>query len=118
MHLPDWSDRKISVYGLEFGHEVVFAGMKSNLYRCFSSPEFSMSIGLLGREGESHSIGILSKNNPERVLKETRPDVVHAHNIFSAKLVSEFEDTPLFTMIMSSGRFMSRGNQRYLDRIK
>jgi len=25
------------------------------------------------------------------VLKETRPDVVHAHNIFSAKMVSEFE---------------------------
>ena len=31
------------------------------------------------------------KKQLERVLKETRPDVVHAHNIFSAKMVSEFE---------------------------
>ena len=43
------------------------------------------------RGWDYHSIGILSKKQLERVLKETRPDVIYAHNIFSAKMVSEFE---------------------------
>jgi hypothetical protein len=30
------------------------------------------------------------KKQLEKVLKETRPDVIHAHNIFSAKMVPEF----------------------------
>jgi hypothetical protein len=31
------------------------------------------------------------KKQFERVIKETKPDLVHAHNIFSAKMISEFD---------------------------
>src|SRR5215208_5196041 len=31
------------------------------------------------------------KKQFERVIRETKPDLVHAHNIFSAKMISEFD---------------------------
>ena len=31
------------------------------------------------------------KRKLAKVLDETRPDIVHAHNIFSARMISEFQ---------------------------
>ena len=90
MHLPDWRIEKSASTDLNLGHEVVFAGMKSNYAGSVFSKIFHIHWTPRVRRGVPfywHSV----KKQLERVLKETRPDVVHAHNIFSAKMVSEFE---------------------------
>ncbi|MGA8737769.1 MAG: glycosyltransferase [Nitrososphaeraceae archaeon] len=90
MHLPDWRIEKSASTDLNLGHEVVFAGMKSNYAGSVFSRIFHVHWTPRARRGVPfywHSV----KKQLERVLKETRPDVVHAHNIFSAKMVSEFE---------------------------
>ena len=89
MHLPDWRIEKSASTDLNLGHEVVFAGMKSNYTGNVFSKIFHIHWTPRARRAVPfywHSV----KKQLERVLKETRPDVVHAHNIFSAKMVSEF----------------------------
>ncbi|HEU4824338.1 MAG TPA: hypothetical protein VFS97_13005, partial [Nitrososphaeraceae archaeon] len=88
--LPDWRIEKSALTDLNLGHEVFFAGRVSNSY---SGNAFSKiyKIGWtakarLGLPFYWHSV----KKQVEKVLNETKPDVIHAHNIFSAKMASEF----------------------------
>jgi glycosyltransferase involved in cell wall biosynthesis len=89
MHLPDWRIEKSASTDSHLGYEVVFAGMKSNyegrvfsaIYHVHWTPRARRGIPFYWRS---------VKKQLEGVLKEARPDVVHAHNIFSAKMVSEF----------------------------
>ena len=89
MHLPDWRIEKSAFTDLNRGHEVVFAGMKSNYTGNVFSKVFQIHWTPRARRAVPfywHSV----KKQLEGVIKETRPDVIHAHNIFSAKMVSEF----------------------------
>ena len=89
MHLPDWRIEKSALTDLNRGHEVVFAGMKSNYTGNVFSKVFQIHWTPRARRAVPfywHSV----KKQLEGVIKETRPDVIHAHNIFSAKMVSEF----------------------------
>jgi hypothetical protein len=89
MHLPDWRIEKSAFTDLNLGHEVVFAGMKSNYTGNIFSKVFQVHWTPRARRAVPfywHSV----KKQLEGVIKETRPDIVHAHNIFSAKMVSEF----------------------------
>jgi glycosyltransferase involved in cell wall biosynthesis len=89
--LPDWRIEKSAITAANMNNEVFFVGRVSNSYtRKTFSKIYKISWGAKARLGLPfywHSV----KKQLERVLKETRPDVVHAHNIFSAKMVSEFE---------------------------
>ncbi|MFZ0344932.1 MAG: hypothetical protein WAL24_07215, partial [Nitrososphaeraceae archaeon] len=89
--LPDWRIEKSAITAANMNNEVFFVGRASNSYtRKTFSKIYKISWGAKARLGLPfywHSV----KKQLERVLKETRPDVVHAHNIFSAKMVSEFE---------------------------
>ena len=89
--LPDWRIEKSAMTAANMNNEVFFVGRVSNSYtRKTFSKIYKISWGAKARLGLPfywHSV----KKQLERVLKETRPDVVHAHNIFSAKMVSEFE---------------------------
>jgi glycosyltransferase involved in cell wall biosynthesis len=89
--LPDWRIEKSAITAANMNNEVFFVGRVSNSYnRKTFSKIYKISWGAKARFGLPfywHSV----KKQLERVLKETRPDVVHAHNIFSAKMVSEFE---------------------------
>jgi glycosyltransferase involved in cell wall biosynthesis len=89
--LPDWRIEKSAITAASMNNEVFFVGRVSNSYtRKTFSKIYKISWGAKARLGLPfywHSV----KKQLERVLKETRPDVVHAHNIFSAKMVSEFE---------------------------
>ncbi|MFY9565401.1 MAG: glycosyltransferase, partial [Nitrososphaeraceae archaeon] len=89
--LPDWRIEKSAITAANMNNEVFFVGRASNSYtRKTFSNIYKISWGAKTRLGLPfywHSV----KKQLERVLKETRPDVVHAHNIFSAKMVSEFE---------------------------
>jgi glycosyltransferase involved in cell wall biosynthesis len=89
MHLPDWRIEKSAFTDLNRGHEVVFAGMKSNYTGNVFSKVFQIHWTPRARRAVPfywHSV----KKQLEGVITETRPDVIHAHNIFSAKMVSEF----------------------------
>ena len=89
MHLPDWRIEKSAATDLRLGHEVVFAGMNSNYEGSIFSEIFHVRWTPRARRGIPFYWQAVKKQL-EAVLKETRPDVVHAHNIFSAKMVSEF----------------------------
>ena len=89
--LPDWRIEKSAITAANTNNEVFFVGRVSNSYnRKTFSKIYKISWGAKARFGLPfywHSV----KKQLERVLKETSPDIVHAHNIFSAKMVSEFK---------------------------
>ena len=88
--LPDWRTEKSAITASNHGHEVMFAGGDSKNYhtKTFSKVyeikwTFKAKIGI---PFYWHSV----KKQVERVIREVRPDIVHAHNIFAAKMISEF----------------------------
>jgi glycosyltransferase involved in cell wall biosynthesis len=88
--LPDWRIEKSAITSAKLSNEVFFAGRVSNSYtRRIFSKVYRISWGAKARFGLPFYWQAVKKQL-EAVLKETRPDVVHAHNIFSAKMVSEF----------------------------
>jgi glycosyltransferase involved in cell wall biosynthesis len=88
--LPDWRIEKSAITASNLGHEVFFAGRVSNAYpRDSFSKSYEINWTAKARLGIPfywHSV----RKQFDKVLKETKPDVIHAHNIFSAKMVSEF----------------------------
>jgi glycosyltransferase involved in cell wall biosynthesis len=88
--LPDWRVEKSAISASKRSHEVVFAGKKPiNYNRKIFSKIYEINWTLKARLGIPfywHSV----KKQVERVIKEVRPDIVHAHNIFSAKMISQF----------------------------
>jgi len=89
MPLPDWRIEKSAITDSNLGHQVFFGGMKSEykgyafskIYHIHWTPRARRAVPFYW-----HSV----KKQFDKVLKETKPDVIHAHNIFSAKMVSEF----------------------------
>jgi glycosyltransferase involved in cell wall biosynthesis len=88
--LPDWRIEKSAISAANSDNKVFFAGRVPNSY---SGKAFSKIYKIswtakarLGLPFYWHSV----KKQLEKVLNETKPDVIHAHNIFSAKMVSEF----------------------------
>ena len=70
--------------------EVIFAGRESKRYQTNTfSRKYELDWTERSRRGfpfYRHSV----KKQVERVIREERPDIVHAHNIVSAKMISEF----------------------------
>jgi len=88
--LPDWRVEKSAISASNFGHEVVFAGEKLlNYNRKTFSKIYEIRWSSRARRGIPfywHSV----KKQVERVIREVRPDIVHAHDLFPAKMISEF----------------------------
>jgi hypothetical protein len=91
MDLPYWRTEKAAISGLNRGDNVIFAGTGASNYdnTIFSKIyQIQWTAGArLGIPFYWHSV----KKQLERVLREVRPDIVHAHNIFSAKMISQFD---------------------------
>jgi glycosyltransferase involved in cell wall biosynthesis len=89
--LPDWRIEKSAIAASKLDNEVFFAGRISNAYtRDAFSNIYQINWTAKARLGIPfywHSV----KKQLDKVLKATKPDVIHAHNIFSAKMASEFE---------------------------
>ena len=88
--LPDWRIEKSALTASNLGHEVIFAGRQPTTYdsRIFSkiykiqwNAKARLRLPLYWRS---------VKKQFDKLLKATNPDVIHAHNIFSAKMISEF----------------------------
>jgi Glycosyltransferase Family 4 len=88
--LPDWRVEKSALTASNLGHEVIFAGRKlANYDRRIFSKIYEIQWNAKARLGLPlywHSV----KKQFDKLLKESRPDLIHAHNIFSAKMASEF----------------------------
>ena len=104
--LPDWRIEKSATTGLKYGYRVFFAGESpSNSYNDSKIFEKSYILSwpktnypkvqlvpyiLLGKTSVWNSV----KKQIKKILEELRPDIVHAHNVLSAKVISEF-DVPM-----------------------
>lgn len=88
--LPDWRIEKSAISASKCGHEVIFAGRDSKNYRTKTfSKTYEIKWTFKARIGIPfywHSV----KKQIERVLMAVRPDIVHAHDLFPAKMISEF----------------------------
>jgi glycosyltransferase involved in cell wall biosynthesis len=106
--LPDRRIEKSAITGLNYGYRVFFAGMSSpeftnnskifeKIYQLdwpWPEPKYPKKLYipyiLLGKTSLWNAV----KKQIKKILQELRPDIVHAHNLVSAKLVSEL-DVPM-----------------------
>jgi glycosyltransferase involved in cell wall biosynthesis len=118
--LPHWRVEKSAITGLNYGYRVFFAGMSSpeftNNSKIFEKSytltwppikdrkELLVPYILLGKT----SIWNLVKKQIKKILEELRPDIVHAHNLLSAKLISELDIPMIYNDHEYWSNFMKR----------
>jgi Glycosyltransferase Family 4 len=90
--LPDWRVEKSAITGFKQGYSVLFAGPRE--WRMHDEKTFSSIYKLdwtsWARMGIPYHWNMVKKQL-KFILSETNPDIIHAHNICSAKLASEFK---------------------------
>ena len=90
--LPDWRIEKSAITAKREGYDVFFAGEKNaHEYRniIFNKIyEFQWNIKAKYKLPFYYQILKKKINN---IIKEIRPDIIHAHNILPAKIASEFD---------------------------
>ena len=89
--LPDWRIEKAAISALNHNHEVAFAG---NYPKNYNNETFSKIYSLVWTAKARFGIPFYwrsVKKQLEKIIREARPDIVHAHNLFSAKMISEFD---------------------------
>jgi glycosyltransferase involved in cell wall biosynthesis len=88
--LPDWRVEKSALSASNRGHEVAFGGIGpiNPITNAFSKVyEIDWAEGAkFGIPFYLHYV----KKQIEKVIRDVRPDIIHGHNIFAAKIISEF----------------------------
>jgi glycosyltransferase involved in cell wall biosynthesis len=88
--LPDWRVEKSAISASIRGHEVAFGGTRpiNPITNAFSKVyEIDWAEGAkFGIPFYLHYV----KKQIEKVIRDVRPDIIHAHNIFAAKIISKF----------------------------
>lgn len=103
--LPDWRVEKSALTAKKAGHEVFFAGRltdhaKSTIFSKVHRVKWTAG-AMVGIPYYYHRV----KKQIEKLVKETRPDIVHSHNIGSAKISHDlglpavFDDHEYFGML-------------------
>ena len=94
--LPDWRIEKAAISSKNRGYEVYFAGLKPNsIYkRNIFSRVFNLNWSPKARYRLPYQWHILKKQM-KKVIDEVKPDIIHAHNIFSAKMAKEIDKYPI-----------------------
>jgi glycosyltransferase involved in cell wall biosynthesis len=88
--LPDWRIEKSALTLIRDGHQISFAGAK--ISDSYDSKIFSKIYEINWTSKARYGIPFYwrsVKKAFEKVLLDAKPDIVHAHNIFSAKMISE-----------------------------
>ena len=88
--LPDWRVEKSAITATRNGHQVIFCGRGSNYKTTLFQKIYQINWNAKARLGVPLYWKSV-KRQLAKVLNETRPDIVHAHNIFSARMISEFK---------------------------
>jgi glycosyltransferase involved in cell wall biosynthesis len=89
--LPDWRIEKSALTATKHGHEAAFAGgpVDDSTAGAFEKifPILWTAKARMGIPYYSH----LVKKQIQRILDDFKPDIIHAHNVAAAKLVSDFD---------------------------
>jgi glycosyltransferase involved in cell wall biosynthesis len=103
--LPDWRVEKSALTAKKAGHDIFFAGRPTNSTQSVIFSEVHpikwTAGGMVGIPYYYHKV----KKQIEKLVKQIRPDIVHAHNIGSAKisydlgLPAVFDDHEYFSML-------------------
>jgi glycosyltransferase involved in cell wall biosynthesis len=100
--LPDWRVEKSAITGINYGYRVFFAGMASPEYTNNSKifeKIFDLNWNIINYPKRllipyllfgNPSIWLSVKKQMKKILEALRPDIIHAHNLIPAKLISEF----------------------------
>lgn len=88
--LPDWRVEKTALSASLRGHHVAFGGTKpiNDITKLFSKV-YDIDWGESAKFGIPLSLHYVKKQI-EKIIRDEKPDIVHAHNIYSAKIISEF----------------------------
>lgn len=92
--LPDWRIQKSASSSKKRGDHIYFGGPKS--LEC--NTEFDQICEISWTSQARNKLPYywnIVKKQMAKILRELRPDIIHAHNIFCAKMVSEISDYPL-----------------------
>jgi glycosyltransferase involved in cell wall biosynthesis len=88
--LPDWRIEKSAISALNRNYQVFFAGMPSHTNNSIFSKIYEINWTPRARRAFPY-YWYCVKKQLKRIVREVRPDIVHAHNVFSAKMVSEID---------------------------
>jgi glycosyltransferase involved in cell wall biosynthesis len=86
--LPDWRIEKSAISALNRNYQVFFAGLPSHTSNNVFSKIYEVNWTPRARRAFPYYWYCIKKQL-KKIVREARPDIVHAHNIFSAKMVSE-----------------------------
>ncbi|HZD36735.1 MAG TPA: glycosyltransferase [Nitrososphaeraceae archaeon] len=87
--LPDWRVEKSALTGLKLGYRVSFAGKPgNNANRTKFAEIYEIEWNSKARLGVPYYWQQVKKQL-QKILKQEAPDIVHSHNLYSAKLISE-----------------------------
>jgi len=94
--LPDWRVEKAALTSLKLGSEVFFAGRGATEreYKKSKSQIFSKTFAIDWTPLAKMALPFYwqsVKKQVKQIVHEVKPDIVHAHNVFSAKIISEFK---------------------------
>jgi glycosyltransferase involved in cell wall biosynthesis len=88
--LPDWRIEKSAISALNRNYQVFFAGLPSHTSNNIFSKTYEINWTPRARRAFPY-YWYCVKKQIKKIVREARPDIVHAHNIFSAKMVSEID---------------------------
>ena len=88
--LPDWRIEKTAISALNRNYKVFFAGLPSHTSNSIFSKVYEINWTPRARRGFPY-YWYCVKKQLKKIVREARPDIVHAHNVFSAKMVSEID---------------------------
>jgi glycosyltransferase involved in cell wall biosynthesis len=88
--LPDWRIEKSAISALNRNYQVFFAGLPSRTGNNVFSKIYEINWTPRARRAFPY-YWYCVKKQLKKIVREARPDIVHAHNIFSAKMVSEID---------------------------
>jgi hypothetical protein len=92
--LPQWRTEKCAISAKKNGHSVFFGGPKNLKYQSIFDKTLEIKWTPSARHLFPYQWNIVKKQM-KRVIDEVRPDIIHAHNIFSAKMAMEIGEYPL-----------------------
>lgn len=92
--LPDWRIEKAAYSSKRKGDEVYFGGINPFNHKSVFDKVYQVNWSSKARNKFPFYWNSVKKQI-SNIIKEVKPDIIHAHNIFSATIVNEIDDYPL-----------------------
>jgi len=92
--LPDWRIEKSALSSKNKGYSIFFGGKRVSSHQTIFDKVYEISWTSRSRNKFPYEWYVLKKQMMN-VIKDVRPDIIHAHNVFSAKMARDIGDYPL-----------------------